>query len=981
MKKLHLLIFQLLIATGLFGQGWDHTFDHVSPFDDERFSSVIATPDGGFAGLGYWWNSAQGNNNTHFLYKLDPDGVVDWDTIYDMGLYTRMWRLKSTLDGGYIMAGQEQDTSGGFFFRGALHKVDAFGNTEWFKAYRNGDFARLFDVEPTADSGYIAVGSNYQPDSIWVVRTDKFGDTLWTRSFVGPDLSAGSLWSGYRVRELPAGGFFVAANQRATGNNEWGYEGEQMNLFRLDAMGNIQWAKTYDPQRTEGVSDMVLTPSGGLVISGHAGRTINTMAGQVAWVLEVDAIGDSLSSYEVTGPSPTNQRAIGIHRRADNTYLIGGYQRTGMTFNDNGIFLMKLDANADSLWLNLFSYPLATTFFVHETFAPLEDHGLLLGGVGFGVMNEAMSRLIRYDSLGSAAANVVCGRVFYDGNGDCVPDSGQLPATLLIRVDPGPLYTYTNPQGYYSIGLDSGTYTVSLVDTLAYWDITCPATGSYQVSVDDSNVVCGNDFGYGPTVLCPEMRVSMGTPFLRWCNSQQIYTVQYTNTGTIAADSAYVVVEMDPFLQVDSASIPWTLPQSGNTYRFELGTVGFGTLGNFRIYTTLPCQGTVMGQTHCNRAYIYPDSGCLPNSPFWDGSSVSVQVECENNDSVRFTVRNNGQATMSQPSQVIVLEDNVMRYQVLVTLGPLQDTAWAEPANGSTWYIQASQSSGHPGNSNPSDAVEACGVNGNGGFSIGFLPQYPTDDADLFVDIDCETSGAAVDPNEKRNYPLGFDMPHFIEDDDEIEYTIHFQNTGTDTAFAVVIRDTLASYLDLASLQPGASSHPYQLQVVGNGILKFSFPGIELPDSNVNEPLSHGFVKFRIAQVPGNPVGTVIENAVGIYFDYQAPVQTNTVWNTIGEDFFGTVSVDDPIAPEAPGLSVYPNPFRDFANFELEQGVRVQDHYFAVYDLKGHMVHQQTLGKARTWRLQADALPAGIYFFRVWGVQGASATGKVILQR
>lgn len=49
----------------------------------------------------------------------------------------------------------------------------------------------------------------------------------------------------------------------------------------------------------------------------------------------------------------------------------------------------------------------------------------------------------------------------------------------------------------------------------------------------------------------------------------------------------------------------------------------------------------------------------------------------------------------------------------------------------------------------------------------------------------------------------------------------------------------------------------------------------------MNEEASHGFIKFAIAQTPGNVAGNVIQNSAGIYFDFNTPVITNTVSNTI----------------------------------------------------------------------------------------------------
>src|SRR5690606_8518432 len=101
-----------------------------------------------------------------------------------------------------------------------------------------------------------------------------------------------------------------------------------------------------------------------------------------------------------------------------------------------------------------------------------------------------------------------------------------------------------------------------------------------------------------------------------------------------------------------------------------------------------------------------------------------------------------------------------------------------------------------------------------------------------------------------------------------IDYTIRFQNTGTDTAFNVLITDTLPAYLDPGSFVVGAASHNFTWELRDAGTLKFSFPDILLPDSNANEAASHGFVSFRIK--PREPVlpGTMIENFANIYFDF-----------------------------------------------------------------------------------------------------------------
>ena len=64
-------------------------------------------------------------------------------------------------------------------------------------------------------------------------------------------------------------------------------------------------------------------------------------------------------------------------------------------------------------------------------------------------------------------------------------------------------------------------------------------------------------------------------------------------------------------------------------------------------------------------------------------------------------------------------------------------------------------------------------------------------------------------------------------------------------------------------------------------VLEFTFNNILLPDSTTNERESHGFVFFDLDAPKNLPPGTRIENTAAIYFDYNKPIITNTVLNTI----------------------------------------------------------------------------------------------------
>jgi hypothetical protein len=51
-------------------------------------------------------------------------------------------------------------------------------------------------------------------------------------------------------------------------------------------------------------------------------------------------------------------------------------------------------------------------------------------------------------------------------------------------------------------------------------------------------------------------------------------------------------------------------------------------------------------------------------------------------------------------------------------------------------------------------------------------------------------------------------------------------------------------------------------------------------DSTNDEPNSHGYVQYKVKVKDNATVGTVINNTAFIYFDFNAPVVTNTTTNT-----------------------------------------------------------------------------------------------------
>ena len=183
------------------------------------------------------------------------------------------------------------------------------------------------------------------------------------------------------------------------------------------------------------------------------------------------------------------------------------------------------------------------------------------------------------------------------------------------------------------------------------------------------------------------------------------------------------------------------------------------------------------------------------------------------------------------------------------------------------------------------------------------------------------------------------------------------------------ILDTLDGSLDEGTLQLLAFSHTVNAEVAGN-ILRFSFPEIQLPDSGSDEPGSHGFVQYRIRLKDNLALGTVIENTAYIYFDYNAPVMTNTVSNDIALPA-GTQSS----SRLATGIRVFPNPVSAGSPVRLELPNAKGD--LTILDMRGRLVFRAAIGQNAGSRWIRIADP-GVYQCIFTVAEGRSVAKLVV---
>lgn len=593
---------------------------------------------------------------------------------------------------------------------------------------------------------------------------------------------------------------------------------------------------------------------------------------------------------------------------------------------------------------------------------------LLLGKITLKDSGTFLSIIPLTNSFG-----VYNGNVYKDNNKNCATDASDSPyknRTVEVTKTNAPVpykyYDFTDGNGRFEIFADTGNFSAKVFPNSDLW-LACPSVHNF--SLNNANDTVSQNFYSQRLINCPKLSVSIATDRLRPCFTNT-YVVNYCNRGTADAVGATVQVLFDSAIAVNSASVSYS--NIGNLYTFNVGTIKEDSCGQFTIATRLACTTTV-GLTHCVTAHIFPDSLCVSADARWNRANVTVDGQCLG-DSVRFRLRNAGTGNMTQSKKYYVVEDHVLKVtpqNFILNAG--QELQLKYLANGSTIRLVAEQVDFFPYPSNPTAVVENCG-----GLNPGFVNSFPNNDAADFIAISCTQSVGSFDPNDKNGVPEGVNDQHLIAKNTDIDYKIRFQNTGTDTAYDVYILDTLSSKLNVASLQMGAASHPYRYEVYGDGqaILKVVFPNINLVDSFRNEPLSHGFFTYRIAQDSNVVEGDKILNKAAIYFDYNQPIITNTTLHTTTTNFLRVITTVIENKWKAT-TNVYPNPFSDRCTIEIKTDKNVTGKFrFTLFDLKGQLIQEQFV--TDNVELIANELPNNMYLFRIEKDGELISAGKVV---
>jgi uncharacterized repeat protein (TIGR01451 family) len=226
----------------------------------------------------------------------------------------------------------------------------------------------------------------------------------------------------------------------------------------------------------------------------------------------------------------------------------------------------------------------------------------------------------------------------------------------------------------------------------------------------------------------------------------------------------------------------------------------------------------------------------------------------------------------------------------------------------------------------------------------------------------------SCDPNEKFEEHAKWNTAD-VAPGTQLDYTIGFQNVGNDVAHYVAVVDTLDTDADINTLEIIGASHPMNIYMVGTNVLKFEFLNINLAAASVNEPLSHGFVTYKIKPKTGLTNGTMLDNKAHIFFDFNGSIETNKVTDVI-DIALGINTIASPLT-----VTTYPNPATEYIRILLGDE---QDAEVRLTDVSGGVVVDQTV--QNNGMIKVADLRNGTYLLQITSGK-KNYSGKLMIVR
>jgi len=270
---------------------WTHTYGGAG---SESGKSVEVTADGGYIVAGYV-DITGGGNYRVYLMRTDENGYVLWTNTYGGSSADLGYSVKTTSDGGYIVVGETRLLGTPDVY---LVKVDSLGNPVWFRIHGGLQAEEGRCIQVTHDGGFVIAGNT--AEDAFLLVTDANGDTVWTQTYAGPNTDC--FFSVVQTND--SGYVAVGATGSITAPD---YD---LYVVRTNEYGDILWTRTYGSSSHDyGFS--VSAAHNGFIITGFYGWAPLFYSCEL-YLLRIDDNGDEIWSMTIPCGSECHGQSVKV---------------------------------------------------------------------------------------------------------------------------------------------------------------------------------------------------------------------------------------------------------------------------------------------------------------------------------------------------------------------------------------------------------------------------------------------------------------------------------------------------------------------------------------------------------------------------------------------------------------------------------------------------------------------------------------------
>ena len=264
-----------------------------------------------------------------YLLKINDSGDTLWTKTIGTVDNDHVTKIKNTSDGGFVLCGYIERY---FEYKYCLIKFNSDGDSLWAKSY---DFGWANSIEQTSDGGYVLIVypyDNLNPiQDFQLVKTDQFGDTLWTKFYGGSDVEVA-----YAGEQTTDGGYIMAGRTDSYGNGA-----SDFYLVKTNSNGDFLWDKTYGGDLDDRAFTAMETSDGGFIIGGY---TASFNVGYFDfYMVRTNSTGDTLWTRTYGGE--WQEEIYDIEETSDGGFAAVGYTHSFGAGSDPNIYFIKTDGN------------------------------------------------------------------------------------------------------------------------------------------------------------------------------------------------------------------------------------------------------------------------------------------------------------------------------------------------------------------------------------------------------------------------------------------------------------------------------------------------------------------------------------------------------------------------------------------------------------------------------------------------------------